>query len=149
MMPMEFQAPVRQDARLTPPDVERGTPALGDAAWANVRVQRVEVDLGRPRPVPPGQRRVRVDVELGALTPADVRVTLARRGEGTDEPVEPMQLWCAHTYHNGVYAFEAHVPLEVLREPGVAVEVEPAEGRETRAPVRRAMTPEWLRGEVQ
>jgi hypothetical protein len=51
---------------------------------------------------------MRAVVHLGALAPADVRVTARiAAGRSTPVPVEPLRLWSVQSYHNGAVVFEA------------------------------------------
>jgi hypothetical protein len=91
-----------------------------DRDWSDVRILSVEVEAG-PRSVPPGHRRVRAGVYLGRLTPADVRVTLARPGSRADEPARDaseLRLWSVRSYRNGSYVFERNVAEDVLTDLG-------------------------------
>jgi len=75
--------------------------------WRDVRVSHAEVRTVGSR----GEHErsmLRAVVQLGDLTPADVRVT-ARRVAERPEPAsaEPLRLWSVQSHHNGAVVFEA------------------------------------------
>lgn len=99
--------------------------------WPAVRIVGVEIEEGKPS-IPAGYRRVRVGIQLGPLTPADVRVHMVpARARADSAPFEArtVRLWSALSYGNGVYVFEGHVPERALEEPGrMRLQVTPGPG---------------------
>lgn len=87
--------------------------------WQGVRIASVQVDAaGSARA--PDHRRVRAIVQLGDLTPADVRVLLLPITVLADDtPGGPpiARLWSVYPLGNGSYVFEATVPAAQLSEP--------------------------------
>ena len=75
--------------------------------WPRVHVCFAEV-LRAGEDFSQGRPRLRAVVQLGGLTPADVRVT-ARLATAGPEPAsrEPLRLWSVQSHHNGAFVFEA------------------------------------------
>jgi hypothetical protein len=87
----------------TPP----GVALQGD--WDRVHIDRLELERGSS---PSALAKVRVCVALGDLLPVDAEVRLTI--EGGPDPSLPDcmtdRMWSAHSYQNGRFDFEAHVP---------------------------------------
>ena len=75
--------------------------------WQSVHVSHAEVHIVGSR----GEHErsmLRAVVQLGDLTPADVRVTaLSAAEESGPGSVEPLRLWSVQSHHNGAVVFEA------------------------------------------
>jgi len=76
------------------------------ACWPLVRVCSVKVT-----PTDAGERACAV-VQLGGLTPADVRVELfaAEAGEGTPAQHGQLRMFSIQAYDNGCFVFDAGLP---------------------------------------
>lgn len=111
-------------------------------AWTAVQVRRMIVDRDNPM-VPAGHSRLRVEIHLGELAPADVRVYLKRTSTIADiRETEPVQLWSTQAYGNGAFVFEGHVRAAELRHPErLEVEVEAEANGTQHEPVRQAVAP--------
>lgn len=111
-------------------------------AWTAVRVRRMIVDRDNPM-IPEGHSRLRVEVHLGELAPADVRVYLKRVDALADvRRAEPVQLWSTQAYGNGAYVFEGHIHAGDLKHPErLEVEVEAEANGTHHEPVRQAVGP--------
>ena len=86
-------------------------PSPGGAGgdWDRVHVERIEMERAEP---PAVLACVRVDLFLGRLLPVDVDVELDIESDAESALPEmtPERMWSAHSYQNGSYLFEAHVP---------------------------------------
>lgn len=94
------------------PGVPRWRADRARAGWARVHIEYVEA-----HPLP-GDRGalVRAVVQLGGLTPADVRVALSPASGGVDAACEGgSAMWSSASYDNGAFVFEGAAP---PREPG-------------------------------
>ena len=92
-----------------PPDHDRVTRQAARIAsyWPQVRVKDVQVTKSA------AGDRVRALVELGCLTPADVRVELTRAGSGAADVAMPAgghRLFSSQGYGNGCFVFDTTVP---------------------------------------
>jgi hypothetical protein len=98
--------------------------------WPRVHVCFAEVlrageDAIQRRP------RLRAVVQLGGLTPADVRVTARLAAAGSEAASrEPLRLWSVQSHHNGAFVFEAATaaepPFPTDGAPELLVTVAPA-----------------------
>ena len=84
-----------------------------DACWPLVRVCSVQVT-----PTDTGER-ARALVQLGGLTPADVRVELfaARPAEGAPAQHGQLRMFSTQAYGNGCFVFDAGLPADDSAEP--------------------------------
>ena len=97
-----------------PPIGSSGTTAHGAAdsvgnVWKHVCIDRLELERASPTAA---LATARACVDLGALLPVDVVAALTVEG-GPDKSlpdVRTERMWVAHSYQNGRYLFEAHLP---------------------------------------
>ena len=84
-----------------------------DACWPFVRVYSVQVT-----PTESGER-ARALVQLGGLTPADVRVELLAAEPVEDAPAQHGQLrmFSTQAYGNGCFVFDAGLPADDSAQP--------------------------------
>jgi hypothetical protein len=99
--------------------------------WGGVRVTHLETN-----PLladVPGRVRVRANVHLGSLLPADVLVEATTdAAEAPDASGEwPIRLSSVQSYGNGTYVFEGLLPLEAVDEYALIVRVRPGAVHET------------------
>ena len=96
-----------------------------DACWPLVRVESVDV-----RPGPAGEH-ARALVQLGGLTPADVRVELFAAEAPADMPTEQqcqLRMCSTQSYDNGRFVFEATLPAgDEVRAREWMIHVHPSE----------------------
>lgn len=94
------------DSPLRRPDVAaRSAPSI-DACWPRVRVESAQIAPGGTGDC------ARAVIQLGGLTPADVRVELmpiSPELSSTDSPAEH-RMFSSHAYDNGCFVFEAPLP---------------------------------------
>jgi hypothetical protein len=110
----------------------RGDPASGhtdrlETCWPLVRVCSVQVTATA------AGERARALVQLGGLTPADVRVELFAAGAEESAPAQGGQLrmFSAQAYGNGCFVFDAGLPPGDSAGPREwTVHVHPSEGCE-------------------
>jgi hypothetical protein len=112
--------------QIPPPRLADDTATGGWARWVRDRWQAVRVTHLKTVPLHPdvpGRLRVRVNVYLGALAPADVLVEAtadraetdgARAVEAPDE--WPIRLCSMQSYRNGTYVFEALLPRQAVEQ---------------------------------
>lgn len=94
------------------------------AGWARVHIEYVEAHA---LPEPRGAL-VRAVVQLGGLTPADVRVALTPAAAGVDAACEGgSPMWSCASYDNGAFVFECTVPARERGDDEWLVCVRPAE----------------------
>ena len=97
---------VSPDSPLPRHDVAaRSAPNL-DACWPRVRVESAQISPGGPADC------ARAVIQLGGLTPADVRVELmpiSPEVPHADRPAEH-RMFSSHAYDNGCFVFEASLP---------------------------------------
>ena len=106
--------------------VARHTARL-DACWPHVRVEFVQV-----HPEAMGHR-VRASVQLGGLTPADVRVELIPRmgSPATATASGELRMFSTQTLGNGCFVFEARIPhRDAPAVPEWLIHVHPSEALE-------------------
>jgi hypothetical protein len=98
--------------------------------WGGVRVTHLEAN---PLLADfPGRVRVRANVHLGCLLPADVLVEATIDAAASDASGEwPIRLCSVQSYRNGTYVFEGLLPLEAVDEHPLIVRVRPAAVHET------------------
>ena len=110
---------------------EAGAEGSSHAAWLARHWREVQVRVAEV--IDPGGREnarptVRAVVQLGALTPADVRV-FARLPTRDAAPAstEPIRLMSVRSYHNGAVVFEAAASTDLIAQAGdLLVTVRPA-----------------------
>jgi hypothetical protein len=122
--------------QIPPPSPAHHAATTGWARWVRERWQAVRVTHLKTvplRPDIPGRVRVRVNVHLGLLAPADVLVEATADGaETTDTSGEwPIRLCSMQSYRNGTYVFEALLPRRAVehRRP-LTVRVRPGAAHE-------------------
>ena len=106
--------------------------------WPHVHIERLELERATP---PAALAAVRASIFLGALLPVDVVVELtlepsidpnidpniAPRSEPNARVQAAERMWCEHSYDNGCFMFEAHVPDAVAAQAGrIVAQVHPA-----------------------
>jgi len=98
--------------------------------WTDVHVCHVEAhdDIAAGRT---DRTVLRAVVQLGALAPADVRVTVRQPAAGVEAASEgPVRLWSAQSYRNGTFVFEASTNASALADGAdLLVSVEPSPAR--------------------
>lgn len=97
-----------------PPIGSSGTTAHGAAysvgnAWKHVCIDRLELERASPTAA---LATARACVDLGALLPVDVEAELTVEGgpDASLPEVRTERMWVAHSYQNGRYLFEVHLP---------------------------------------
>lgn len=99
-----------------------------DACWPLVRVESVQV-----APTDAGER-ARALVQLGRLTPADVRVELFAAGAADATPTAQhgeLRMFSTQSYDNGAFVFEAILPPgDAARPREWRIHVHPSEASE-------------------
>lgn len=121
---------------IPPPCRAAEASATGWARWVRDRWPAVRVTHLKTvplRPHVPGRLRVRVNVYLGALAPADVLVEAtvdeADTPDGSGE--WPIRLCSVQSYGNGIYVFEALLPRQpVEHRRRLTVRVRPGTSHE-------------------
>lgn len=107
---------MRTPDAIASPDEARPSPAAPDflREWERVRVDRVELERAAP---PSTLARVQACLFLGRLLPVDVEVELAidagdagSAGDGAASRTVVEWMWSEHSYQNGSFLFEAHLP---------------------------------------
>ena len=98
--------------------------------WQGVHVSHAEVQIVDSR----GERErsmLRAVVQLGDLTPADVRVTARSVAAGPEQASrEPLRLWSVRSHHNGAVVFEAAAEANAIDDvTELLVTVVPARAR--------------------
>jgi hypothetical protein len=128
---MKEHSPANQ---LPPPCLAGATATGGWARWVRDKWPAVRVTHVKTVPLPAdtrGPARVRVNVHLGALTPADVLVeATVNEADGRDaSDGAPIRLCSIQSYGNGTYVFDgllprqtddAHLPLMVRVRPAAS-----------------------------
>ena len=117
-----------------PPPVDASNARVGESSlwsqWTDVHVCQVEArdGFGKDRA---GRKMLRAVVQLGALTPADVRVMVRQPSLGADAGREQsIRLWSAQSYRNGRFVFEAGADAsEIVDGADLLVSVEPSPTR--------------------
>lgn len=122
--------------QIPPPQRSANAATAAWAAWVRQQWRRVRVTHLETNSLladVPGRVRVRANVHLGSLVPADVLV------EATADVAEtaaasrewPIRLWSVQSYRNGTYVFEGLLPLEAVDEHLLIVRVRPGAVDET------------------
>ena len=93
--------------------------------WSGVYLRVAELVSGAGDGVP--APTLRAVVQLGTLTPADVRVTAAPTAEDVETAAEQLRLVSVRSHHNGAVVFEAAAPPRTMRTTtALVVRVSPA-----------------------
>jgi hypothetical protein len=114
----------------------------GWARWVRDKWNAVRITHLRTTPLGadiPGRVRIRVNVHLGALAPADVLVQASADGaEATDVSGEwPIRLCSTQSYGNGTYVFDGLLPAHgVENRRRLAVRVRPGAAHEALSTLR-------------
>jgi hypothetical protein len=122
----------RPPDHIPPPGPAENTATDGWARWVRKTWEGVRVTHLEAVPLPAsirGRLRVRVNVHLAALTPADVLVeATAEGGEASGARGEwPIRLCSTQSYGNGTYVFDAPLPPQGVENQRVlTVRVRPA-----------------------
>ena len=93
--------------------------------WSGVQLRVAELVSGAGDGV--AAPTLRAVVQLGTLTPADVRVTAAPTAEDVETAPEQLRLVSVRSHHNGAVVFEAAAPPRAIRTTtALVVRVSPA-----------------------
>lgn len=98
-----------------------------EGCWPTVRVESAELSAS------PAGDRARTVVQLGGLTPADVRVELIPLDErlAAGSPPGGYRMFSCQGYGNGCFVFEATIPAGTAeRSRGWMIHVHPSEAAE-------------------
>jgi hypothetical protein len=127
--------------QIPPPCPATKSPTVAWAAWVREQWSAVRVTHLETNPLlpdVPGHVRLRANVHLGSLVPADVLV------EATAEPAEAVdasgecsiRLCSMQSYNNGTYVFEGLLSLEALEDQPLTVRVRPGAAHEALSALR-------------
>lgn len=121
--------------QIPPPQRTANAPSAAWTAWVRQQWGGVRVTHLETNPLladVPGRVRVRANVDLGSLLPADVLVEATTDAAETAASAEwPIRLCSVQSYANGTYVFEGLIPLEAVDEHPLIVRVRPGAVHET------------------
>jgi hypothetical protein len=131
--------------QIPPPQRTANAPTAAWTAWVRQQWGGVRVTHLEANPLfadVPGQVRVRANVHLVSLLPADVLVELTGTADAADASGEwPIRLCSVQSYNNGSYVFEGLLPLEAVDDHLLIVRVRPSAVREALSGLQEVSRP--------